>query len=48
MNAKDLMGIDIIPQIIDAKIESLKIEGRMKSNLYVANVSPHLNNLQDE
>ncbi|MDC0037002.1 U32 family peptidase [bacterium] len=37
MNAKDLMGIHQIPHIIDAQIESLKIEGRMKSNLYVAN-----------
>jgi putative protease len=37
MNAKDLMGIDQIPQIILAGIDSIKIEGRMKSNLYVAN-----------
>lgn len=37
MNAKDLQGIDLIPEVIDANIESLKIEGRMKSNLYVAN-----------
>ena len=37
MNAKDLMGIDTLPNIIKANIESVKIEGRMKSNLYVAN-----------
>ncbi len=37
MNAKDLMGIDQLPAILDAQIHSLKIEGRMKSNLYVAN-----------
>ena len=37
MNAKDLMGIDQIPAIIKAGIESVKIEGRMKSNMYVAN-----------
>ena len=37
MNAKDLMGIQQIPACINANIASLKIEGRMKSNLYVAN-----------
>ena len=37
MNAKDLMGIQQIPACIEANIASLKIEGRMKSNLYVAN-----------
>ena len=37
MNAKDLMGIHLIPQIIQSNIHSLKIEGRMKSNLYLAN-----------
>jgi U32 family peptidase len=39
MNAKDLMGIRQIPAIIKAGIESIKIEGRMKSNLYAANVA---------
>lgn len=37
MNAKDLMGINYIESCIKANIASLKIEGRMKSNLYVAN-----------
>ncbi len=37
MNAKDLMGIYQTPAAIQANIASLKIEGRMKSNLYVAN-----------
>lgn len=37
MNAKDLMGVSLIPQLVESGIESLKIEGRMKSNLYVAN-----------
>ena len=37
MNAKDLMGLYQLPEIIHAGIESVKIEGRMKSNLYVAN-----------
>lgn len=37
MNAKDLMGIAQIPACVDAGIDSLKIEGRMKSTLYAAN-----------
>ena len=37
MNAKDLMGIYQLPELIQAGIASLKIEGRMKSNLYAAN-----------
>lgn len=37
MNAKDLMSIDNLEAIIKSGVESLKIEGRMKSNLYVAN-----------
>ncbi len=37
MNAKDLMGVSLIPEIKAAGIHSLKIEGRMKSNLYLAN-----------
>ncbi|MSR88730.1 MAG: U32 family peptidase [Candidatus Margulisbacteria bacterium] len=37
MNAKDLMAVSLIPQLIESGIDSLKIEGRMKSNLYVAN-----------
>ena len=34
MNAKDLIAIKELPDIIKAGIESLKIEGRMKSKLY--------------
>ena len=37
MNAKDLRAISMIPSICDNQIDALKIEGRMKSNLYVAN-----------
>ncbi|MGK5092882.1 U32 family peptidase C-terminal domain-containing protein [Deltaproteobacteria bacterium TL4] len=36
MSSKDLRGLNLIPQFIEAEIDSLKIEGRMKSNLYVA------------
>ena len=38
-NSKDLCMIEYIPQIIDAGIDSLKIEGRMKTALYVATVA---------
>lgn len=37
MNAKDLMGVSLLPTFIKAGIDSVKIEGRMKSNLYAAN-----------
>lgn len=38
-NSKDLCMIEYIPQIVDAGIDSLKIEGRMKTALYVAAVA---------
>ncbi len=37
MNAKDLMAIRQVPDLFKAGLDSLKIEGRMKSNMYVAN-----------
>lgn len=37
-NSKDLCMIEYLPQIIDAGVTSLKIEGRMKSSYYVATV----------
>ncbi|HCX64283.1 MAG TPA: hypothetical protein DHN33_03635 [Eubacteriaceae bacterium] len=37
-NSKDLCLIDRIPQLISAGVDSLKIEGRMKSLYYVASV----------
>jgi putative protease len=36
ISSKDMMGVDQIPHFIEAQIDSLKIEGRMKSVLYVA------------
>ncbi len=39
MNAKDLNGIHLLPEMCESGIASLKIEGRMKSNLYVANAT---------
>lgn len=38
-NSKDLCMIEYIPQLIDAGIDSFKIEGRMKTALYVATVA---------
>lgn len=38
-NSKDLCMIEYIPELVDAGINSLKIEGRMKTALYVASVT---------
>ncbi|MBQ9814849.1 MAG: U32 family peptidase [Lachnospiraceae bacterium] len=37
-NSKDLCMIEHLPEMIEAGIDSLKVEGRMKSALYVASV----------
>ena len=37
-NSKDLCMIEHIPELVDAGIDSFKIEGRMKTALYVASV----------
>ncbi|MBQ9333891.1 MAG: U32 family peptidase [Lachnospiraceae bacterium] len=39
LSMKDMCTLDIIPQLIDAGIDSFKIEGRMKSPEYVAGVT---------
>ncbi len=39
LSSKDLCMIDHIPELLDAGIDSLKIEGRMKSSYYVAVVT---------
>jgi len=39
LNSKDLCMIEHIPELIEAGIDSFKIEGRMKSTYYVALVS---------
>ena len=36
MNSKDLCMIGHIPELVEAGVDSLKVEGRMKSVLYVA------------
>lgn len=38
-NSKDLCMIEYIPELLDAGIDSFKIEGRMKTALYVATVA---------
>lgn len=38
-NSKDLCMIEHIPEMVDAGIDSFKIEGRMKTALYVATVA---------
>lgn len=38
-NSKDLCMVEHIPDLFDAKIDSYKIEGRMKNALYVATVA---------
>ncbi len=38
-NSKDLCMIDHIPELIEAGIDSFKVEGRMKTALYVATVA---------
>ncbi len=38
MNSKDLCMIEHIPELIESGINSLKIEGRMKSTFYVASI----------
>ena len=38
-NSKDLCMIEYIPELIEAVIDSFKIEGRMKTALYVATVA---------
>ncbi|GIP21700.1 DUF3656 domain-containing protein [Paenibacillus sp. J22TS3] len=38
LSPKDLAAVDIMPELIEAGVTSFKIEGRMKSPEYVANV----------
>ncbi len=46
-NSKDLCMIDHIPELLDAGIDSFKIEGRMKTALYVATVARAYRNAID-
>lgn len=48
MGSKDLMAIKQIPKLIEIGVESLKIEGRMKSVYYIATVVRTYRNLIDD
>ena len=48
MSSKDLLAFPFIPQMIEAKVASLKIEGRMKSAYYIATVVSTYRRLIDE
>jgi len=39
MSSKDLRAIELLPKFVEAEIDCVKIEGRMKSNLYAATTS---------
>ncbi|MEI8348320.1 MAG: U32 family peptidase, partial [Pseudomonadota bacterium] len=39
LSSKDLCGISLIPQLAEAEIDALKIEGRMKGPYYVGSVT---------
>ncbi|WP_343203336.1 U32 family peptidase [Limisphaera ngatamarikiensis] len=39
LSPQDLMGLELLPELIRAGVASLKIEGRLKSPEYVANVT---------
>ncbi len=47
-NSRDLCMVDHIPEIVDAGINSLKVEGRMKTALYVATVTRAYRNAIDD
>lgn len=38
IGAKDLCAVEVLPQLLNLGIDSLKIEGRMKSDYYIATV----------
>lgn len=48
MSSKDLMALEEVPRLIDLKVSSLKIEGRMKSLHYIATVVKTYRMLIDE
>ena len=41
LSPQDLAAFDLIPQLIDAGVSALKIEGRLKTAEYVANITRH-------
>ena len=39
LSPQDLAGLEVLPELIRAGVASLKIEGRLKSPEYVANIT---------
>ncbi|TWU02640.1 U32 family peptidase [Stieleria varia] len=48
LSPQDLAGYAMIPELIDAGVASIKIEGRLKTPEYVANISRHYRAAIDE
>ncbi|MFC1770705.1 U32 family peptidase [Candidatus Margulisiibacteriota bacterium] len=48
MNTKDLMAVSLLPKVINSGVDAVKIEGRMKSNLYLANAVSVYRNALDK
>ena len=48
LSPQDLAAFDLIPQLIDAGVCSFKIEGRLKTPEYVANIVKHYRRAIDE
>ncbi|MFO1063357.1 MAG: DUF3656 domain-containing protein, partial [Pirellulales bacterium] len=48
LSPQDLAAHDLVPQLIDAGVCSLKIEGRLKTPEYVANVTRHYREAIDQ
>jgi putative protease len=48
LSPQDLAGYAAIPDLIDAGVQSLKIEGRLKTAEYVANITGHYRRAIDE
>ena len=48
LSPQDLAAFDLVPQLIGLGVSSLKIEGRLKSPEYVANITRHYRQAIDE
>lgn len=48
LSPQDLAAFDLVPALIDIGVSSLKIEGRLKTPEYVANISRHYRRAIDE
>ena len=48
LSPQDLAGFSLVPELIEAGVSSLKIEGRLKTAEYVANITRHYRRSIDE